>query len=199
MGQFICLVFCFWLKEKPNSQVKLLWYCWVQVFREVAKNCRRKVRSRRGRSSADRSWMLATSRYRIIILKKTHAYTLLHTHTYTYTKKKIEKMVYLLGFLAFYIYASFFSLFFGRSVGASTKRGGDVLGGPLPRWELGKRCSLLLSLFVFSFISIFLSTLYTLCRLFWGSSSCPLARAQLSPVHPRIRTRSVSTEYALFS
>lgn len=86
----------------------------------------------------------------------------MHTHFYAHTHtKKIEKMVYLLGFLAFYIYASFFSFFFGRSVGASTKRGGDVLGGPLPRWELGKRCSLLLSLFVFSFISIFLLLLHS--------------------------------------
>jgi hypothetical protein len=33
-------------------------------------------------------------------------------------------------------------------------------------------------------------------RLFWRSSSCPLARAQLSPVHPRIRTRFVSTAHA---
>lgn len=74
-------------------------------------------------------------------------------------------MGYLFGFLAFYIYASFFSFFFGRSVGASTKRGGDVLGGPLPRWELGKRCSLLLSLFVFSFISIFLLLLHSLYPL----------------------------------
>jgi hypothetical protein len=35
-----------------------------------------------------------------------------------------------------------------------------------------------------------------LSRLFWRSSSCPLARAQLSPVHPRIRTRFVSTAHA---
>ena len=81
-------------------------------------------------------------------------------------------MGYLFGFLAFYIYASFFSFFLGRSVGASTKRGGDELGGPLPPWELGKRCSLF-------FFSLSLSLSLSLFRLFFHldfPSSSPLFR-----------------------
>lgn len=58
----------------------------------------------------------------------------------------------------------------------------------------------LLSFLVFSFISFFLSfrsPLFTSAsRLFWRSSSCPLARAQLSPVYPRIRTRPFPTAHS---
>ena len=142
MGQFICLVFCFWLKEKPNSQLKLLWYCWVQVFREVAKNCRRKVRSRRGRSSADRSWMLATSRYRIIIKKKTHAYTLLHTHTYTYTKKNRKDGVSF-GVFGFLYLRFLLLLIFWKECGGVYKTGRRRIGWAAP--SLGARKEMLTS------------------------------------------------------
>lgn len=138
--------------------------------------------------------MLATSRYRINETKKKN------THSYSY--KKDRRWGYLFGFWAFYIYASFFSFFFGRSVGASTKRGGDELGGPLPPWELGKRCSLFFSRFRL-FLHLYFPSSSPLSipfvRLFWRSSSCPLARAQLSPVHPLIRTRFLSTAHAFLS
>lgn len=119
--------------------MKLLWYCWVQVFREVAKNCRRKVRSRRGRNSADRSWMLATSRYRIIIIKKTHAYTLLRTHTY----KKDRKDGVSFGVFGFLYLRFLLLLLFWKECGGVYKTGRRRIGWAAP--SLGARKEMLTS------------------------------------------------------